>query len=71
MELEAKLNEKNLLMMDEGKGTVDNDFGMVTPGSMVSSAAEADVKQEVPSLEKLQQVVKDTQKSQLDLVFFL
>ena len=68
MDMDAKLSEKNLFMMEEGKGNVDKDLGMITPGSMVSGAA-SDIKQEVPSLEKLQNVVKETQKSQLDLDF--
>ena len=65
-DLSTKLNEKQLEMLEGGTGALDKDLGMITPGSMATEEVN-EVKQEVPSLEKLQVVLKETQKTKLDL----
>ena len=56
--LSAKLTEKNLGLL-ENLGAKDNELGLATPAMAVSTDDKAsEVKKELPSLSKLEDMVK-------------
>ena len=54
--LKAKLTEKNLLALEKA-GNVDGELGLATPSSLLA-IEETGVKLEVPSLEKMKDLLK-------------
>jgi len=65
MSMNAKLNDKAVLQLEKGKGHIDKELGMATPFMALKGSLDSTVKQEFPSLSKLQELSKSVKTSQL------
>jgi len=64
--MKAKLNDKNLEALESGASKVDADLGFATPATLLlKDEAPAGIKQELPSLAKLKDLLKTVKRAHL------
>jgi len=61
IDLNCKLNDKNIKELENGK--VDTDLGVATPGSLCATGDGTGVKAEMPNFGKVKEMLKTSKKS--------